>query len=140
MANAKPGPVDPEKVQALAVQIEAALSNSGGAGGGGGGGGGGECGASVSANVATIQSTIAASGADPAVAMAALHVAQSSPSLCPNAKPAIASVDQTIADAVNGSETPAAGGPIGAGGPGGASPIGAPQSYSSGGGSDYLAR
>jgi hypothetical protein len=127
IASAKHGPVDPEKVQALAAQIEAAL-------GGSGGGGGGGCGASVAANVATIQSTIAASGADPAVAMAALHVAQSSPDLCPNAKPAIASVDQTIADAVNGSETPAAGGP------GGASPIGAPQSYSSGGGSDYLVR
>jgi hypothetical protein len=127
VANAKPGPVDPQKVQALAAQIEAALGGAG-------------CGASVDADVATIESTIAGSGADPAVAMAALQLAQTDSDLCANAKPAVASVDQTIAEASIGGGAPTAGGPGPAGGPGGGAPIGSPSAFVGGGGSDYLVR
>jgi hypothetical protein len=121
-ASAAIAPVDPGKVKALAIQIEATLSSQG-------------CGADAQADVSAIQATIAASGDDPWVARAALHIAQSSPAAanCPTLAAALASVDQTIDQALQGNSVPHAGG-----GPGGGTPIGAPASYVSGGGSDYL--
>jgi hypothetical protein len=118
---AKPTPIDPGKVQALATQVEAALTGLG-------------CNATLKDDVAAIQAAIAGSGADPAVAEAALRVVQSAPDLCASARPAVASVEQTIEEAEAGNIVPAAGGP------GGGSPIGAPAAYVSGGGSDYLTR
>jgi hypothetical protein len=111
--------IDPDKVRALATQIESALSAAG-------------CGATSGQNVATIQSTIAASGVSPSEAEAALEVVQTSPGLCPNAAVAVASVDKEIELALAGSVAAAGGGP------GGGAPIGAPPAYVSGGGSNYL--
>jgi hypothetical protein len=120
-ASAKPAPIDPSKVQALASQIEAALQTQG-------------CGATSQQDMAAIQSTIAASGVSPSEAEAALWVVQTSPGLCSSARVAVASVDKTIELALAGS--PAA--PASGGGPGGAIPIGGPAAYVSAGGSDYL--
>jgi hypothetical protein len=121
LAGAAPAPVDPERVQSLAAQIETALGGMG-------------CSASSKQDMATIQSTIAVSGATPAEAEAALSLVEGSAGICPNAKVAAATVSQQIQLAMNG-------GPPGAGGgPGGGGPIGAPPAYVSGGGSDYLVR
>lgn len=119
VAHADPAPIDPDKVKALASQIESALSAAG-------------CGATSAQNVVTIQSTIAGSGASPSEAEAALEVVQASPGLCPNAQVAVATVDKQIEYALAGSVAAAGGGP------GGGAPIGAPAAYVSGGGSNYL--
>jgi hypothetical protein len=119
--SANAAPVDPGRVQTLAGQIENALVQLG-------------CGATAQAEVAQIQSTIATSGADPFVARAALRVVQSYSGLCGSDAAAVASVDQTISQALEGSTIPQAGGP------GGGSPIGSPPAFVSGGGSDYLTR
>jgi hypothetical protein len=118
-ADAAPKPVDPGKVQALVSQIETGLSSEG-------------CAASPTDDVTAIQSAIATSGADPFVARAALHQVQAWKDLCASAAPAVASVDQTITEALEGSTVPHSGGPSGG------IPIGAPSSFVSGGGSDYV--
>jgi hypothetical protein len=120
-ADAAPKPIDPGKVQALVNQIEGSLSSEG-------------CAASSAADVTAIQSAIASSGADPFVARAALHQVQSWKDLCASAAPAVASVDQTISEALEGSSV------AHSGGPGGGIPIGAPSSFVSGGGSDYAVK
>jgi hypothetical protein len=122
-ASAKPTPVDPTKVQTLVTQIEAALSGLG-------------CAATADQDIATIQSTIAASGASPSEAEAALEVVQTSPGLCPSAGIAVASVNKTIELALAGGSPSAGPG----GGPGGGAPIGGPAAYVSGGGSNYLVK
>lgn len=119
-ASAKPTPIDPNKVQSLATQIEAALSQVG-------------CGATADQDMATIQSAIAGSGASPSEAEAALEVVQSSAGLCPSASVAVASVNKTIELALAGG-SPAAGP---GSGPGGGAPIGGPAAYVGGGGSNY---
>jgi len=119
-ADAKPAPVDPGKVQALAGQVETQLAGLG-------------CSATSTADVAAIQNAIATSGDDPFVARAALRLVQGWKDLCASAGPAVASVDQTITEALEGSDVPHSGGP------GGGIPIGSPSSYVSGGGSsDYV--
>jgi hypothetical protein len=120
-ADAAPKPVDPGKVQALVSQIEASLLSEG-------------CAASSTDDVTAIQTAIATSGADPFVARAALHQVQAWKDLCASAAPAVASVDQTITEALEGSNVPHSGGP------GGGIPIGGPTSFVSGGGSDYLVK
>jgi hypothetical protein len=120
-AVAMPAPVDPDKVQSLATQIETALGGLG-------------CGASTDQYITAIQSTISTSGATPSEAEAALEVVQASHSLCGAQNVAVASVDKTIELSMAGS------GPAAGIGPGGGAPIGAPPAYVSGGGSDYLVR
>jgi hypothetical protein len=115
-ASARPDRIDPEKVQTLANQIEAALSQLG-------------CTATPRQDKAAIRSTIATSGVSPREAQAALSVVQSSPGLCGGDATAVASVSQTIAVALENI------GP--GGGPGGGLPIGAPPAYVGGGGSNY---
>ena len=120
-ADAAPKPIDPGKVQALVNQIETSLSSEG-------------CAVSSAVDVAAIQKAIATSGADPFVARAALHQVQAWRDLCAAAAPAVASVDQTISEALEGSSV------AHSGGPGGGIPIGAPASFVSGGGSDYAVK
>lgn len=121
VASAARGDVDHGKAEALASKIEAALAAAG-------------CGAALQDNVNTIQGEIGASGAQPKEAEAALHMVLRSPGLCPTAATAVVSVDQTVAEAAQNDYVPAAGGP------GGGAPIGAPASYVSAGGSDYLVK
>lgn len=121
--SAKPTPVDPTKVEALVAKLEAALTALG-------------CSATADQDIATIQSTIASSGASPSEAEAALEVVQTSPGLCPSAGIAVASVDKTIELALAGGSPSAGPG----GGPGGGAPIGSPAAYVSGGGSNYVAQ
>lgn len=122
LAGAKPAPIDHAKVQTLANAIEAALVGLG-------------CNATLNDEIKAIQSTIAESGADPAVAEVALNLAQASSGLCPADRTAIAAVDQTIVEAMEQSYIPAAGGP----GPG--APIGGPPAFvGGGGGSDYVVK
>jgi hypothetical protein len=118
-AHADTSPIDPDKVKALAIQIENALAAAGPS-------------ATAAQDVATIQSIIAASGVSPSEAEAALEVVQASAGLSPNASVAVASVDKQIELALAGSAAAAGGGP------GGGAPIGAPPAYVSGGGSNYL--
>jgi hypothetical protein len=110
--------IDTGKVQALAAQIEAALAAAGPD-------------ATAQDDVATIQSVIAQSGADPFLARAALHLVDKWSSLTTADSAAVATVDQTIDEALEGSRIPHSGGP------GGGTPIGVPFSYVTGGGSDY---
>jgi hypothetical protein len=124
-ANAKPEQIDPSKVQALAGSIETALAGL-------------SCTApatqeDIRKDIETIQSTIAGSGASPREAQAALALVQSSQGLCGTAGVAVASVNERITVALEGSG-PAAGP---GGGPGGGSPIGSPPAYVGGGGSNY---
>lgn len=119
-------PLNPSTVQALAGQIEATVAGL-------------NCAATSQSDIAAIQATIAASGDDPSIARAALFMAYGalpvpgSSGYCSNIAAAFATVNQTIADALEGSSVPRAGG-----GPGGGSPIGSPPAYVSGGGSDYV--
>ncbi len=115
---AKPSPIEPGKAHALAGQIEAQLLGEG-------------CGATSAADVAAIQGAIATSGADPFVARAALREVRAWRGLCGSAAMAVASVDLTVLEALEGSDVPHSGGP------GGGLPIGSPSAYVSGGGSDY---
>ena len=119
IAHADVAPIDPAKVKALAAQIEAALAAAGPD-------------ATAAQDEATIQSIIAASGASPSEAEAALEVVEASPGLAPNAQVAVATVDKEIELAQNG------GAPGAGGGPGGGAPIGAPAAYVSGGGANYV--
>jgi hypothetical protein len=116
-ATARPDRIDPQKVQTLANQIEAALTQLG-------------CAATTRQDMAAIRSTIAISGVSPREAEAALSIVQSSPGLCGGDATAVASVSQTIAVALENI------GP--GGGPGGGQPIGAPPAYVGGGGSNYI--
>jgi hypothetical protein len=116
-ATARPDRIDPQKVQTLANQIEAALTQLG-------------CAATPRQDMAAIRSTIAISGVSPREAEAALSIVQSSPGLCGGDATAVASVSQTIAVALENI------GP--GGGPGGGQPIGAPPAYVGGGGSNYI--
>lgn len=116
---AKPTQVDPAKVQALATSIEAAINALG-------------CTVTLQDQVAAIQGAIANSGDDPPTVEAALNVVQAMNNICPSSHAAIASVDQTIIQALQGTQVAAAGGP------GGGSPIGPPSTFISGGGSDYV--
>jgi hypothetical protein len=109
----------PDKATALAQQIESGLSGLG-------------CTASVQDDTSSIQSTIAASGATPTEARAALKQVLISPNLCADAETAAHNVDQTIEAALGGDFVPHAGGQ------GGGSPLGVPATFVSGGGSDYL--
>ena len=119
-ASAAPAPIDPTKVQTLATEIEAALTQLG-------------CTATVQQDIAAIQSTIAASGVSPSEAAAALSIVQTFQGLCGGDTVAVASVNQTIVLALAGGG-PAAG-PGGA--PGGPTPIGPPPVFVGGGGSNY---
>ncbi|MDR3511978.1 MAG: hypothetical protein P4L73_10100, partial [Caulobacteraceae bacterium] len=65
-AHAATSPIDPAKVQSLSMALETALSGQG-------------CGATSAQDEATIESTIASSGASPSEAEAALEVVQTSP-------------------------------------------------------------
>jgi hypothetical protein len=121
-ADAKLGPVDPGRVQALAAQIEAALTRLGPD-------------ATAQQDIAAIQQVISESGASPYEAEAALEVVQGS-GLSQTASSAVASVNQTIEVALAGSGPQAGSG----GGPGGGSPIGSPPAYSGGSGSNYQTR
>jgi hypothetical protein len=91
----------------LAQKVEASITGLG-------------CGASRHDFVSAIQSTIAGSGQDPSIVQIALRIAESSPNLCPSAKPALADVDQTVLAALSTEYYATAGGP----GPG--TPIGPP--------------
>jgi hypothetical protein len=121
-ASATPTPIDPTKVQALAIQIEDAISQLG-------------ADATVGQDVTAIQSAIATSGASPAEVIAALDVVQTAPGLSRRDHVAVASVNRTIEVALEGAGPQAGPG----GGPGGGSPIGSPPAYVSGGGSNYIA-
>src|SRR5580698_3549176 len=99
MAAANGAPVDGAKAQALASQIEAALSSIG-------------CNATTQDDTKAIQSTIAASGVQPIEAQVALLLVKASPGLCPSAQPALLAVDQSIILALQGSPAPTAGGEI----------------------------
>jgi hypothetical protein len=110
---------DSTKAQALATQIETSLGSLG-------------CAASTVDDVASIQSAIAAAGVDPKVARRALRLVLLDPALCGNDGLAANEVEQTVAEATDGTSPPASGGP------GGGAPLGPPPSYVGGGGSDYL--
>lgn len=119
-ASAKPNNIDPNKVSALAAQIESALAQLGPD-------------ASASSDIAAIDQAIESSGASPSEAEAALEVVQGSHDLSRAGRVAVASVDKSIEVALTGPFT-------GPGGAGGGQPIGSPPSYAGGGGSDYLVR
>lgn len=119
-AAAKPTPLDPGQVQSLTGQLETALDTAG-------------CSASTAQDITVIESTIGQSGAQPGVAEAALKLVRDWSKLCASAGPAVASVDQTIALAIENTETPAAGAPIGAG-----VPIGGPLVFVNRDGADYV--
>ena len=91
----------------LAHKVEASIAGLG-------------CGASVHDYVSAIQSTIATSGQDPSIVQIALRIAENAPNLCPSAKPALDSVDQTVLAALRTEYYATDGGP----GPG--TPIGPP--------------
>jgi hypothetical protein len=122
VANARPEPIDPVKVQDLAGGIESALGSAG-------------CSATPRQDMDAIRTAIAGSGATPREAQAALAVVQSSPGLCGHASAAVASVNERITVALEGSGPGA--GP--AGGPSGGEPLGSPPAYVGGGGSNYQA-
>ncbi len=85
----------------------------------------------LSADIATIQSIIESSGANPDEATAAIAAAQGHPGLCDVAINALSAVAITIGQGNYVANT---------GGPGGGAPIGSPPFYVSGGGSDYIFR
>ncbi|MGH6958839.1 MAG: hypothetical protein ACREEW_19420 [Caulobacteraceae bacterium] len=117
-ANAKPAAPDPALVQGLETQLQSALDAVG-------------CSASTAEDIATVESAIAASGAQPETAQEALRILLAWPKLCSAARPAVASVNQTIILALANTETPTAGF-TGAG-----IPIGGPPTFIGRDGADY---
>jgi hypothetical protein len=120
VAHADRRHIDTGKIEALVAQIEAALEQLG-------------PNATAQQDMAAIQSIIAASGASPREAEAALQVVASS-GLGQSASVAVASVDQEIELALAGAP------PQAGGGPGGSAALGGPPAYVSGGGSNYSFR
>ena len=103
--------IEQTKIQALATQIQAALSRVG-------------CSATTEQEIVAVEDVITASGATPQEAQAALALAHSFQGLCGEDSAALGAVSHTIFVAVSRSDP--AGAPIGSlgfGGPTGAPPI-----------------